>query len=491
MSTRAVEKSGRAGKGRGVVGFLVVTELASGFLQGWFTPLLEAIGTRWQVDTAQLNWVTAMYMLMTVVFVPVIGKLGDTYGHQRMLAVTAAAVTVGSVVVALAPSYELFLLGRALQAPLAGFLPLEFAIVRERRPEQAGRSIARLIGALTFGAAVGGVLSGTLYGVVGSLAVTLWVPVLFMASCVPIVVYAVPETRRRSAGRVDVTGAVLLGLGLLLLLGALSNGATWGWTDPATLAGLLGGPALLAAWLTTSRRTPHPLVDLSALTAGGIGLPLLAAVCFGAQFYGSSTASSFFYLAGPDTYGYGLGLSASAAGLVLLLPTLVMVAASLAGDRLSRGIGAARTIALGGSLTSLCFLGMVAAGDDPLLFVTANTLGAVGNGLVVAVLPAVVVDRAAPDAVGVSSALYNTSRTAAGAAAGALFALLMSLFATADGHGGSLSTRTSFHAVWLTAAVVSAVVVLLARLIGRRAAEREARQPGAEAPLDEAGVQGA
>lgn len=146
---------GATGRRRGAVGFLVVMELSSGVLQGWFTPLLEAIGTRWHVDTAQLNWVTDMYMLMTVVFVPIIGRLGDAYGHKRMLAITAVAVTAGSVVVAIAPSYELFLLGRALQAPLAAFLPLEFAIVRERQPEKAGRSIGLLISALTFGAAVG------------------------------------------------------------------------------------------------------------------------------------------------------------------------------------------------------------------------------------------------------------------------------------------------------------------------------------------------
>ncbi|MEV6345494.1 MFS transporter [Actinoplanes sp. NPDC051851] len=455
----------------GVVGFLVVTELASGFLQGWFIPLVEAIGTRWHVDTAQLNWVTAIYMLMTVVFVPVLGKLGDVYGHQRMLAITAALVTAGSIVVAVAPTFGVFLLGRALQAPLAAFLPLEFAIVRERRPEDAGRSIGRLVAALTFGAALGGVISGVLYGVVGSLAVTLWIPVFFMALCVPIVAFLVPETTTRNTGRVDWLGAGLLGLGLLLLLGALSNGATWGWADPVVLAGLIGGPVLLGGWVLAARQVAHPLIDLSVLSGAGIGLPLLMAVLFGAQFYGSTTATTFYYLADPAVYGYGLGFPAGLAGVVMLLPTLVMVAASMTGDRIARAITAPRALAVGGLLAALSYLGMLLAGGSAALFIGAGVVGAIGNGLVVTVLPAVVVARADADVVGVSSALYNTSRTAAGAIAGALFALVMSLFAmpaTVAGAQVSVSTIASFRAVWAIGAIIGGAMIALAFTLRER-----------------------
>lgn len=464
------ERTTAPGLRRGAVGFLIVMELASGFLQGWFTPLLEVIGTRWHVDTAQLNWVTAIYMLMTVVFVPIIGKLGDTYGHRKMLAITAAAVTLGSIVVALAPSYEMFLLGRALQAPLAAFLPLEFAIVRERQPEQAGRSIGKLIAALTFGAAMGGVLSGVLYGAVADLAITLWVPVFFMAVCVPLVIILVPETTVRKVGRVDWIGAALLGIGLLALLGAISNGGAWGWGNPMTLTGIVTGAVLLSLWLVTAKRSAHPLIDLSALSAGGIGLPLLIAVLFGAQFYGSNTASSFYYLADPAVYGFGLGFPTAIAGMVMLLPALVMVASSMMGDRITRRIGPARTLMLAGALVIVSFAGMIGFGANPVMFILSGVIGAVGNGFIVVVLPTVVVNRAAADSVGVSSALYNTSRTAAGAVAGAVFALVMSLFAQTAIIGDqpvSVSTQSSFHAVWGVSAALAVLIVVLATRLRR------------------------
>ena len=78
----------------GVVGFLVVMELGSGMLQGWYPPLLSAIGTEFGANAALLNWVSAGYLLATVVFVPVIGKLGDRFGHKRMLTICAAMAII-------------------------------------------------------------------------------------------------------------------------------------------------------------------------------------------------------------------------------------------------------------------------------------------------------------------------------------------------------------------------------------------------------------
>jgi MFS family permease len=213
---------------RGAVGFLVVMELGSGMLQGWYPVLLAAIGTEFGVGAAQLNWVSAAYMLATVVCVPILAKLGDRYGHKRLLLISTALVAIGSIVVAVAPTFEIFLLGRALQAPLAAFLPLEFAIVRDRDEKSAGRSIGKLVGALTFGAAIGSLGSGLLFGAIGDLRVVLWLPAIFLLICVPVVAFLVPETTVRATGRTDWLGASLLGIGLLAALGGISNASAWG-----------------------------------------------------------------------------------------------------------------------------------------------------------------------------------------------------------------------------------------------------------------------
>lgn len=453
---------------RGVVGFLVVMELGSGMLQGWYPVLLSAIGAEFGVTAATLNWVSAAYMLATVVCVPIIAKLGDRYGHKRMLTVAAALVALGSVVVALAPNFAVLLVGRALQAPLAAFLPLEFAIVRDRDPKSAGRSIGKLVGALTFGAAIGSLGAGTLYTAVGDLRLVLWVPAVFLAVCVPVVAFLVPESRVRAHGTTDWLGAALLGVGLLAVLGGISNASSWGWTSPLTALAVLSGVALLIAWVAVERRVAHPLIDVTLLVRGGIGLPIVIAFLFGAQLFGSQTASTVFVLSDPGVVGFGLGLTAAAVGVVSLAVALAAFVASSAGDRVATRLGVRGAVALGGALLVASYAGLLLGSGSAAVVVAAMVVGGLGNGVLISVLPTIVVNRAPADSVGIASALYNTSRTAAGAVAGAVFALLMASFVTTFGSGAAAVTTTSFTgyvAVWAVCAAIGVAVVVLARFL--------------------------
>lgn len=450
---------------RGAVGFLVVMELGSGMLQGWYPVLLAAIGEGFGVGAAQLNWVSAAYMLATVVCVPILAKLGDRYGHKKLLLISTALVALGSIVVAIAPSYEVFLVGRALQAPLAAFLPLEFAIVRDRDEKSAGRSIGKLVGALTFGAALGSLGSGLLFGALGDLRAVLWMPAIFLLICVPVVAFLVPETTVRAAGKTDWLGASLLGIGLLAALAGISNASAWGWGNPITWVAILGGVALLVVWVMAEKRVAHPLIDIALLTRGGIGLPIIIAFLFGAQLFGGQTASSVYVLSDPDAVGFGLGFTAAMVGVISLAAALSAFLASIVGDRVAGRIGAKGAIVLGGVLVAGSYLAFISAPTVVAVFVGSMVMGGLGNGLLISVLPTIVVRRAPADSVGIASALYNTSRTAAGAVAGAVFALVMGSFLMTVGTGDTAVTTTSFGgyvAVWSICAAIGVAIAVLA-----------------------------
>lgn len=481
----------RARPAIGVVGFLVVMEFGSGALQGWFSPLLAAIGQQFSVGAGALQWVNAMYMLMTVACVPILAKLGDTFGHKRLLVVASALVAAGSLVVAFAPTFEVFLLGRALQAPLAAFLPLEFAIVRARDERTASRSIGVLVGALTLGAAIGSLMSGLLFGAIGDLAIVLLIPAVFIGLCVPIVVLLVPETAVRKRGRVDIVGAILLTTGLLAILTGVSNAGTWGWADLRTVMLIFGGVAVLALWVIVERRITDPLVDLTMLTRGGVGLPILASLLFGAQTYGGQTASFLWLLGDNSRDGYGLGIPPAAAGAIIVSYALAAFLGTLLGDRLARRIAPHRAIALAGVAAAASFALMIVSAGVAALFITSMALGGMSAGVLLAVLPAVVVRNAPADSVGIASALFNTARTAAGAAAGAVFALVMTLFVTMSSDGGvtgARSTPSSFVAVWAICLVISlvlAVVGLRVRVAATAEPLRHMPHPPAAEPIEE------
>ncbi|WP_249998343.1 MFS transporter [Actinoplanes sp. M2I2] len=450
-----------------IVGFLLVIEFASGLTQGWLSPLLPSILQRYDTTAANLNWVNAVFLLSSAVCVPLLSKLGDLFGHRRLLTVAAASVAVGSVLVAVAPSFGVLLLGRALQGPLLAFLSLEFAIVRERAGPWAGRAVGLLVGSLALGGSVGLLLAGQTRQHL-SLSTTLWVPAVLMIVMVPVAAMLVPETTLRTPGRVDWAGAGLLSLGLVLLLVAVGNGGAWGWTSWRATGGIAGGLVVLAVWVVLELRVAQPFVDVSLVLRGKLGPPVLAGFFAGAELFGSQAAGALF-LGLPASTGVGLGLSAGQLGLVLVVFGLAAFVGTWLAPRLAERSGTRPTLILGAILSAAGYVLTALAHDTVGVFVAWQVLVGVGNGLVLAVLSGYVVTHAPADAVGISSGLLNTARTVGGAVSGAAFAAVMAAMVTRPaGAARPVTTEAGYMTVWLVcAALVLAVAVLALRLDDR------------------------
>lgn len=444
-----------------VVGFLVVLELCSGVLQAWLPPLLPGFLRAYGVTAAELNWVNAAYLLSTALCVPVLAALGDRYGHRRFLVVAAALVAMGSALVAVAPTFGVLLLGRVLQGALGAFLPLEFAIVRERAGDRAGRAIGLLVGAVAVGGGLGFLLSGVARDHL-SLSTTLWIPAAVMIVAVPVAALLVPETTVRTAGRIDWAGALLLGVGLVLLLAAVGNGSTWGWTDPRTVGGVLVGLALLGAWVVLEQRVPRPLVDLSLVVHGALALPVLAGFFYGAELYGSQVAVALF-LGLPVSTGFGLGLTPGGLGLVLLAFAAAAFVGTLLAPRLAERSGSRAALLTGALLTASGYLLTVAAHGSAGVFVLWQVLVGLGNGFVLTTLSTQVVTRAPAEAVGISTGLFTISRTVGGAVSGAAFAAVMAAMVTRPpGAARPITTEAGFVTVWVVCAALALTVAALA-----------------------------
>lgn len=464
-----------------VVGFLVVLEFASGVLQGWISPLLPGILAQYRTTAADLNWIGAVFLLSSAVCVPLMSRLGDRYGHRRMLIVAAALVATGSVLVAVAPTFGVLLVGRAVQGPLLAFLPLEFAILRERAGERTDRAIGLLTGALVIGASLGLLLAGVTRQYL-SLTATLWVPAVVMIVAVPVAALLVPETTVRAPGRIDWAGAGLLSLGLVLLLAAIGNGSAWGWTGVRTIGAVSGGCAALAVWVALERRVAHPFVDLSLVSRGGLGLPMLTGFFFGAELLGS-TAANVLFLGLPTSTGFGLGLDPGRLGLALLgLGSSVFLGTWLA-PRLTERLGTRTTVVLGAMSMATGYLLTALAHGSVEAFLLWQAVAAVGNGVLLVTVSAYVVSHAPADAVALSSGLYALTRTVGGAVAGAVAVAVMSSMLTRLPDGTTTTAETGYVTVWLVCAALALVVAALALRLGPGSAAVAARgRPGGGDP---------
>src|SRR4051794_20406994 len=209
------------------------------------------------------QWLTDAYLLTLGALLLVGGSLGDLFGRRRAFAAGLAGFGAASVLCALAPTIGALIAFRALQG-IAGALlvPNTLGLLVARfEPNERGAAIGAWTAwsgiALVIGPLLGGLLleSGSwrwIFGInVIPIAVALWLT------------SRLDETHDRpSGGQIDHIGAVLATFGLAGPVYALIEGPAQGWGAPVILFSLIGGLALLAAFVVYERDASHPMLPL-------------------------------------------------------------------------------------------------------------------------------------------------------------------------------------------------------------------------------------
>ncbi|WP_146075137.1 MFS transporter, partial [Streptomyces sp. Ru73] len=146
---------------RAMLTSMALVEVASGATQQYLPPILPGLGEQAGLGTAQQNWIIVVQMASCAVLTPVLSRLGDGYGHRRLLRASIVMVVLGSLVMALRPTLPFLTLGAALQGGVVGFMPLMIGILRHQQGEAASRrGIGILVGALLLAVGCAGIVSG-------------------------------------------------------------------------------------------------------------------------------------------------------------------------------------------------------------------------------------------------------------------------------------------------------------------------------------------
>ena len=184
-----------------------------------------------------------------------IGRLADLHSKKRVLLIVLAVVLVGSVLAATTSSLALLIVARVLQAASFALYPIGVAILREELSEDRMVSaMSVLSGTLGFGGGTGLVVVGLLMNDGANYHRVFWLTTAFTVVVIAIVVLVVPARPRSATGTIDWLGAAGLAAGLSAVLLAITQGNSWGWTSPATLACAVGGVLISAGWWLWERR---------------------------------------------------------------------------------------------------------------------------------------------------------------------------------------------------------------------------------------------
>jgi EmrB/QacA subfamily drug resistance transporter len=295
-------------------------------------------------SASELSWVLNAYTIVFAAFLIPAGKLADRIGHRRMFLAGSTAFTAASMACGLAPSAELLIGFRVLQAAAAAILiPSSLALVmhaysRERLPYAVA----------IWGAA--GAVAGALGPTLGSLIVEGlgWRWAFFIN--LPVGIFTVVAGFRTLRESSDPEARVPSFIGVALIAGAASllsygvvEAGNAGWLSTQTLGVLSAGTVALVVFVAHQRRTAAPALNVDLFRIRNFAWSNLAMLAFGIAFSAMFLGSILFLT---EVWGWsiiqaGFGVAPG--------PAIVAVAAPRVG-RLAGRIGQRPILVAGGIL---------------------------------------------------------------------------------------------------------------------------------------------
>ena len=222
--------------------------------------VLPDIARDLEVEIGQLGWIMIGFLLVYGVAIPFYGKLADMHGARPLFLLGVGIFAVGSLLSALAGSFELLLGARLIQAAGGAAVPgLGMALAsRAYGPESRGTILGVIGATIGAGAAIGPLLGGALADLWGWESIFLSNTAAALA--IPVVIKVLPRDGETAGGDLDVLGGLLLGATVVGLVLAPSEGSRSGWLSPLAVLGGVMAVAGFAALAWQQRRSAAPFI---------------------------------------------------------------------------------------------------------------------------------------------------------------------------------------------------------------------------------------
>jgi MFS family permease len=430
-------------------------------------PLIPAIAEANRVSITSAQWALTVTLVVGAVATPVIGRLGDGPHRRTVVLVVLAVVLVGGVLAALPLGLAWVIAGRALQGLGLGLTPLAIATARTMLHGERSRSaVAALSVTVAAGVGLGYPLTGFI-AELGGVHAAFWFGAVASAGALVAAALVYPASERIPPRRLDVAGAVLLGVGLATGLLAVGEGETWGWGSPAVVGLAVVAVCTLAAWVFWQLRAEAPLVDLRLARGRGAAAAHCGALLAGfANYLLLSSAPRLAQT--PESTGYGFGASIVIAGLVLLPFSVASVLASQVARQLDRVAGPRAVLPLGALVLGVGLLLFGFVRDQLWELFVGTAVAGLGVGATFAALPGLIVAAVPARETGSAMSLNQVLRYIGYSVGSALSATLLE---AATPRGADFPTSSGYGALALVgigACVLMAVLTAFAPAPARR-----------------------
>jgi EmrB/QacA subfamily drug resistance transporter len=433
---------------------------------------LDTLGRDLHTTIADIQWVITGYMLSLATVIPVTGWVAKRYGAKNVYLVSLVLFTAGSALCGLAGSPGELIAFRVLQGLGGGMiLPIgQLMMAQAAGPQRMGR----VMSVIAVPAMLAPVLGPTLGGLIVDNMSWRWifyvnVPVGAIAFLLAL--RTLPHGDRSESEPLDLLGFALMASGVpLLTYGLAEIGSKGTFTASSVVLPLLGGAALVAAFVRHAlRTTKRPLLDLHLYRRGTFASASITMFCLGAALFGGMILLPLYWqqVRGESVVDTGLLTAPMGLGMALVMP---------AAGRLADRFGGGPLALLGVTVTAVATIpfGLIGAHTSILWLSVAMAVRGMGVGF--AFMPAMSAAFAAlerselPDA---TPQLNVLQRIGGSIGTAVLAVVLQRALVHAHGlDGAAAAFGTAFWwAVGLTALAIVPCIVLVR-------SERSARERG-------------
>jgi EmrB/QacA subfamily drug resistance transporter len=446
-------------------------------------------------SNADRQWVVTAYSLAFGGLLLLGGRLSDLVGRRRMLIIGLVGFASASALGGAATSFAVLVIGRGAQGAFGAMLApaaLSTLTVTFTDPAERGKAFG-VYGAIAGGGGAVGLLLGGFLTEYLSWRWCLYVNVVLAVVAVAGAVRLLVAHPRDPNVHIDWPGTVLVVAGLVSVVYGLSEADTKGWGAPTTVALLVAGVVLLAAFVLVEQRVQHPLLPLRIVLNRFRGGAYLAIGLSAIGVFGI-----FLFLT------YYLQLTLAYSPVKSGLAFLPMIAAIIAASTTSSGVLMPRVgprplvpvgLLLGAGGLALLASQLGLRTSYPAWILPSLLLVGAGLGVVFGcALNTATYGAGAADA-GVAAALVNTNQQVGGSIGTALLNTLaasaLTSYVLTHGPGPLVLAQAAVHSYvvgfWVSAAILagSAVVCALVLPSGTLAPAAAPSAPSAARPSEE------
>jgi len=442
--------------------------VAIAFVAGFFMDLMDitivnvalpTLAKELNASQTTLEWVVTGYLLSLAIWIPASGWIGDKFGTKKTFLFALAVFTLGSALCSMSSSIQKLVFSRILQGVGGGMMtPVGVAMLfRTFPPEERAAASSILSIPAAAAPAIGPVLGGFLVDF------TSW-RWIFLVN-VPIGIFAflfaskvLKEHKEENAGKFDFTGFLLAGVGLALLLYALSTVPVYGPGSFRVIVTAILGAGLLTAALIVESRIKDPILHFSLYKERLFRTSNLV------MFFAFALWIGFLFVL-PLFLQLQLGHTAFESGLTTGPQALGWIAMAAVASRLYKKVGPRRMVMFGLLGTTIMTFGFIFMNTSVDLWTVRGALFLRGASMAFAVIPiqaAAFANISGPET-GRASSIFNTNRQVASSFGTALLGTV--LFEMLKGSMDTAGQLLAYHVSFIVAAAMGVIAIIFASTI--------------------------